>query len=616
MSQDYESKIKKLKDLARELPKESGVYLMKDAIGKVIYVGKAKNLRKRVKDYFFGRDERYQIKFLLKRIETFETIITDNEEQALLLERDLISKFKPKYNIRLKDDKNYLSIKIDTSEKWPRPQLVRRVEQDGARYYGPYTSGNQARDLLNIINETVPLRSCNDTVFNNRVRPCLEYQIKRCIAPCCLDIDENEYGQLVKQAQSILSGKTDEIVKQLEVQMQQASDNLDFELAAVNRDRITALGRFKDAQKFMSAGAENRDIFALYRDESLATLSVMEVRNGRVADNRNYHFEELALSNSEIIQSAIEQYYAADRLVPEELVLSDAPENQQLLGSYLKKIAGSKVTLTVPERGLKFRLVKLAALNAEKHFDLKFNAEDKLQKILKKLTKLCKLKQVPRRIECIDISNLQGSDIVGAVVSFYDGRPDKSRYKKFKISFQDKPDDFLAIYEVVKRHLSAGMRDAEFPDLLIIDGGKIQLKFALKAIEELKIEQEVIALAKARSKTAKKKAVPERIFIPESLDGEGGAIKLPAGEPLTQLVASIRDEVHRFVIGFHRARRDKRVFSSVLDEIPGLGAIRQKNLLKTFGSVEGIAKATLEDLKSNKIPENIARAILERLNPN
>ena len=196
MSQDYESKIKKLKDLARELPKESGVYLMKDAIGKVIYVGKAKNLRKRVKDYFFGRDERYQIKFLLKRIETFETIITDNEEQALLLERDLISKFKPKYNIRLKDDKNYLSIKIDTSEKWPRPQLVRRIEQDGARYYGPYTSGNQARDLLNIINETVPLRSCNDTVFNNRVRPCLEYQIKRCVAPCCLDIEASDYLKL------------------------------------------------------------------------------------------------------------------------------------------------------------------------------------------------------------------------------------------------------------------------------------------------------------------------------------------------------------------------------------------------------------------------------------
>ncbi len=594
------------------LPRSSGVYLMKDQEAKVVYIGKAKDLKVRLSSYFFGRDDRYQIKFLMQRVYQIQTIVTETEEQSLILERDLINKYKPRYNIRLKDDKNYLSIRVDTNAEWPRVELVRRVENDGAKYFGPYSYSYEVRELTELIHQTIPLRTCTDTVFHNRQRPCLEYQIKRCAGPCCLAVDPDQYSDWVKQATSLLNGQIQPIVKQLETQMEQSSQNLFFEDAAIARDRIEILKKFKQGQKYISSGTENRDIFALYREESLAVVAVMQVRSGRIAYNNNYPFELVDLPDEDLMQSVIEQYYLAGRDVPEEVVCNILPLSPDFIQNHLKIITGHKVPITEPQKGLKFRLVSLAMLNAQKYFELRFNSEVEYQNLAEELTKLCKLKQVPRRIECLDISNLQGSDIVGAIVSFYDGKPDKQNYRKYKISFQDQPNDFAAVKEVVKRRMQAAMENADFPDLLIIDGGQIQLRYAMEALEELKISQEIISLAKERTTEVRKFRVnkPERIYLPYA----NVPLELSAERKLTKLIAGIRDEVHRFVITFHRSQRAKRVFSSALDNIPGIGLKRKTLLLKAFGSIEEIKNASIEEVaQTGRMNLQLAETLLQKL---
>ncbi|MCB0337110.1 MAG: excinuclease ABC subunit C, partial [Bdellovibrionales bacterium] len=308
-SSENNPRLPELKAKVADFPTLPGVYLMRDREGDVIYVGKAKSLRTRVKSYFAGGDGRFQIEFLLRRIHDIENIVTDSEEQAFILERDLITKYKPRYNIRLKDDKAFLSIRIDEDDPWPRLELVRRVESDGARYFGPYTYSYELKTVMDVIKKVVPLRTCSNTVFFNRQRPCLEYQIKRCAGPCCLEVDADDYRRWVKQAISILEGKTAPIVKQLTTIMERASDELRFEDAALYRDRIQILENFSEGLKFVSTGGENRDVFALYREEGLATLSVLQVRNGRISGNSNYSFSNVAVSSEEVLESALEQYY-------------------------------------------------------------------------------------------------------------------------------------------------------------------------------------------------------------------------------------------------------------------------------------------------------------------
>lgn len=603
-----------LKERVAKFPKKPGVYLMRDAEDEVIYVGKAKDLRARVKTYFTGADGRYQIEFLMRRVEKIETIVSESEQRAFLLERDLISKYKPRYNIRLKDDKAYLSIRIDENEAWPRLTLVRKIVQDGARYFGPYTFSYELRNLLEIINRTLPLRTCSNTIFYNRQRPCLEYQIKRCAGPCCLQVDPEEYRTWVKHAMQILEGKTEIVEDELEKLMNLAAEDLRFEDASLYRDRLELLKKFKHGAELISSRGENRDVFAIYREEKLAALSVLMVRNGRVVDNKNYSFPLVEVSNQDIIESSIEQFYGSDREVPEEIIIGIQIDNLEFQEQRLKELKGTSVKFVIPKRGIKYRLLGLAQVNAHEHFIATFNAEERYREVSENLAKLFQLSQIPRKIECVDISNLQGSNIVGAHVVFFDGVPDKKNYRRYKISNQGKPDDFSAIYEVVYRRLTKSLETGDFPDLLIIDGGLGQLNAAIKAREDAGVKLELIGLAKMRSekleKAKKKEKKPERVF----LEGEETSIALDPNSEVTKLLQRIRDEAHRYVITFHRKSRSKRVIASKLDGIYGLGQERKTRLLKKFGSIENIACASAEELaKAGRMPKSLAQKVLREL---
>ena len=594
-------------------PRLPGVYLMKNRAGEVIYVGKAKDLRARVRTYFLGGDGRRQIAYLLQRVQAVEKIVTATEQQALVLERDLIAKYKPRYNIRLKDDSAFLSIRIDEHAAWPRLELVRTRENGGARYFGPYSFSYELRSMLEIIKRVVPLRTCADTVLYNRQRPCLEYQIKRCAGPCCLAADREQYRRWVRQAVSILEGRTDTLADELTAQMEKASAELRFEDAAALRDRLNVLTNFKAGAALVSSRGEARDVFALYREERLAALSVIKVRGGRVADSSNFSFEEVAVEDAEVLEGALLQFYERGREVPEEIVVPIELINQSMISEALSAKRKAAVEIIVPERGIKARLLDLAQLNAREHFVAVFDAETRYKELARELAVKLRLKQVPRRIECVDISNLQGSDIVGALVSFYDGVADKSAYRTYTISQEGKADDFAAISEVVGRRLESGTRDGALPDLLLIDGGPGQLAMALEARDVLGVELEMAAIAKLRVepdvRSAEITKKPERMY----LEGEKAPLELAPADETTRFLQRVRDEVHRFVIGFHRRRRAGRVFRSVLDEIPGVGPERRARLLRTFGSLQHIAEASLEEVaKAGRMPKGLAARVLER----
>lgn len=603
-----------LQSKAGEFPRSPGVYLMKDEAGTTIYVGKAKDLRARVKTYFLGGDGRRQIEFLMRRVRQIDHIVTATEEQAFILERDLITKFKPRYNIRLKDDKAYLSIRIDENRPWPRIELVRRVENDGARYFGPYTFSYEMKGVIEVIKRVVPLRTCTNTVFFNRQRPCLEYQIKRCAGPCCLPVEPELYREWVKQAIAILEGKTDATMAKLVTDMERASEQLRFEDAAVLRDRIDVLDRFVKGQHFPSHRGESRDAFGFTREDSRAAVCVLRIKSGRISDSITFSLTDVRVSDEELIEAAVEQFYEGGRDIPEEVVLPVDLENESIVRAGLKGRAGRVVEVLTAKRGPKHRLVQLATVNARQHYSTTFDAESRYQEVAQRLARVLGLRQIPRRIECVDISNFQGSDIVGAIVSFFDGAADKSRYRKYTISKQDKPDDFAAIHEVVTRRLTRGLEDVDLPDLLIIDGGAGQLKMALEARDALRLDLEIVALAKMRTehgrRSADRKIKPERFFT----EREGEPILLESSDEVTHLVQRIRDEVHRFVITFHRSRRAKRVFRSLLDEIPGIGPERRQRLLREFGSVSAMADAEPAALaKAGRMPLSLAMKVLAAL---
>ncbi len=607
--------LKAVEASVKHLPKLPGVYIMKDALGEVIYVGKAKSLRDRVRSYFSGGDGRYSIQYILARIASLEKIVTENEQQAFALESDLIKKFKPRYNIRLKDDKAYLHVRIDENAAWPRIELVRRVDDDGARYFGPYTFSYELRTLLDVIKKVVPLRTCSDTVFHNRQRPCLEYQIKRCAGPCCLEIEREKYMEWVNQAISVLEGNTRPLVSELEREMERASEDLRFEDAGVYRDRIDILQNFSTRHQYVASVGENRDVFALYREETLVALTVLQVRNGRIVGSKNFSFSEAVIQDDTLLESVLWQYYDGSREIPEEILVPLEFEGMQTLREALKERRGRALQLVIPKRGLKFRLLGLAELNAKEHFISTFHAEARYQAVAQELATLCRLTQVPRRIECVDISNFQGGSIVGALVCFFDGRPRKSDYRRYNISQQGKPDDFGAIFEVVHRRLRSGMQREDLPDLLVIDGGKGQLSKALEARDELGIDLDIVSLAKMKTQnpehhSSNVEKSPERIF----LEGESQAHFLASDAQVTHFLQTLRDEVHRFVITFHRKKRSQASHRSLLDEISGLSSESKRRLLREYGSVAGMIDIPVEEIaRIGRMTKALAKKVVDAI---
>jgi len=612
--QSAEEKIEVLRLQALNAPAEPGVYLMRDAAHVVIYVGKAKSLCARLKTYFSGGDGRYQIEFLLRRVVVFETIVTQTEEQAFILERDLIAKYKPRYNIRLKDDKSYLSIRIDERSEWPRLELVRRTENDGATYYGPYAFSGELRNLLEVIRKVIPLRTCSDSVLYNRQRPCLEYQIKRCCAPCCLPIPPEEYRDLLKQAVGILEGKTAATIKKMSAKMESAAEGLRFEEAAAWRDRVEVLESFQAGHSLITFRGENRDVFGMVREGESAAVCVLLVRNGRITESKPFVLDDVQVSDEELIEAVVQQFYEGGREIPCEIIVPFEMTNASVMEVGLAARRGGKVSVLFAQRGSKARLLDMAEINARASFVGARTKESEWDSVAEALRQTLGLRQSPRRVECVDISNFQGSDTVGAVVVFFDGVADKRAYRRYNLSHYESPNDFASIYEVVSRRLKRGAAENTLPDLLVIDGGAGQLSMALQARDELGLSVEIVALAKMRTESEVQSAdvtwKPERLFIP----GREESLLLDEGAPLTRFLSRIRDEVHRFVITFHREKRAKRVFQTRLDVVSGVSVEMRRRLLRHFQTVQAIGSAAPEEIASiGRMPITLARRIVVEL---
>jgi excinuclease ABC subunit C len=574
-----------------------GVYLLKDKHAKVIYVGKAKNLRARVRTYFRGGDERSQVRFLMQRVADLETLVTANDKEALILENNLIKQYKPRYNIRLKDDKSYVSVKVTVQDAWPRILVTRKIVKDGGKYFGPYTSAYSVRETLDTIRKVIPLRTCSNGVFRNRSRPCLEYQIKRCLGPCCLPVDREAYQRHLREAIMLLEGKSQQLVRQLEEEMHRAAADLCFEDAARLRDQVRAIERTQERQQVVAHWGEDQDVFGLYREGGFIEAQVLFVRQGKLTGNQAYSFEDFEFCDAEVVEALLTQFYQGDRYVPDEILVPVDLEDAEVRADYLGERKGKRVAVFRPQRGDKARLLEMAAENAAQSFRERQDTGRKHERMSEELQRKLHLRNAPKRIECFDISNIQGRLAVGSMVTFDEGEPDKSRYRRFRIKTVPEADDFRMMYEVLKRRFTRAKDEGSYPDLLVVDGGKGQLNVALEVMRELEInEVDAVGLAKDRVARSPQSTEithsEERVFLP----GRKNPVTLKRNSTALFLLQRVRDEAHRFAITYHRQLRSKERLRSVLDSIPGVGSTRRKRLLRHFGSVRRIREASIEAL--------------------
>ena len=569
------------------LPNAPGVYLMHDAKGKVIYVGKAIILKNRVRSYFRQSSRLSpKVEALVKHVADIETIVTANEMEALILECNLIKKYRPHYNISLKDDKTYPYLKITTQEDFPRVLVTRRVLTDGGKYFGPFADAGALHTNIKLIRSLFPLRHCRNLKAQ---RPCLQFHLQRCLAPCSGKVSKEEYGKMVESVILLLEGKLTELERELKAKMEKASEELRFEEAGRYRDTLRSLQYLKEEQKATTESGD-RDVVALARDASGACVQVFYVRKGKLLGRDNFFLESwLEEAQEEILEAFLKQYYSTDRYIPGEILLNVAPsqEENNLLSQWLSAKANHRVELLVPQRGLKHDLVTMAEANGLKFLEERVRKE-KLEEATAleaslQLAKAIGLKGPLARMDCFDISHTQGKETVASMVVFRHGAPSKKDYRRYKIqSAEGKPDDFKSMQEVVYRRY----RDMEdLPSLVVIDGGKGQLSSALEIIRGLGLsELPVIGLAKRE----------EEIFT----EGAHTSILLDKMSPALHLIQHLRDEAHRFAITYHRKLRAKRNLVSILDHVAGIGPKRRQALQKRFTSLESMRLATLEELKA------------------
>ncbi len=699
-----------IEELVERLPQEPGVYLMKDKKGRIIYVGKAGNLRQRVRSYFSesSGDGRAFIRLLNRLLGDIETMVTNNEKEALLLENILIKRHKPRFNVKLVDDKNYLALRLDPKARYPRLEVVRRIRDDGARYFGPYHSAGACRQTLQVVNRHFKLRTCTDHVLNSRSRPCLQYQIKRCDAPCVFPLPPSQYGEQVRDVGLFLDGKNHELLDRLRARMLQASDETRFEVAGALRDQLRSLERTLEEQRIVSAQFLDQDIFGYFRQGDVMEVAVLQIRQGKLLGRRSFRFAEQEFPDHESISAFVGLYYDASNAIPDEVLLPIDIEDLAAKQEWLRErrvehsttVGGAgdsstraRVEVLVPKRGPRRQLVELANKNAAVNYSTRRNQKRDVEDSLAKLQRRLGLKRLPQRIECFDISHLQGSDTVASRVVFVNGEPARSEYRTFKVRSVGN-DDFSAMYEVLSRRFrrarqlaeveaesattaasatpeaappasastpssapsgyspaaqaarrqavlisardagtasyrsdaaargadsrsgvaessdslileeSVGMEEGAaaaptsswaLPDLLVIDGGKGQLATALVALKDVGInwsaELDVIGLAKERTDSEGEEH-PDRVFLPRTKD----PIRLRPNTAEMFVLSRIRDEAHRFAVGFHRKLRKKRSLQSQLDEIRGLGPKRRAALLRGLGSVKAIRAASLDEL--------------------
>ncbi len=587
------------------VPRKPGIYIHRSASSEILYVGKSSSLRNRLRSYFSSqRGMSPKSKDLVERIADFEYIVTESEQEALLLENNLIKEHQPHYNARLKDDKSYPFIKVDLAEEFPRIYITRQMEDDGARYFGPFASSGSVRKTLDLLKHLFPYRSCTKKITGKDERPCLEYHIKRCVAPCTGYASRDDYIFVIEQVVKFLEGDTGEVIKDIENEIWAAADRLEFERAAILRDRMRAIERVRERQKVVGQGSEDMDALGIARRSNEAWIELFFIRHGAVIGRDHFTMEGVDdKDDAEVISAFISQFYHKTFQIPKIILSPFTIDDRQVLEDWLTEKRKTKVSIITPQKGAKKRLADMVAENA---------SQGLLQLTLKRLTNKSaaveavaalqeelSLSKLPERIECYDISHIQGTHIVASMVVFHGGRPRSAEYRRFKIKAKQSNDDFASMYEVIYRRFLRLKNDeasenndrqelSSFnhkPDFVLVDGGRGQLNSALEALLQLGFTDiSLAALAKRE----------EEIYIPDCPT----PIRLPRESHALMLLQRVRDEAHRFAVTFHRSSRSKSAMKSVFDDVVGIGPKRKKILLKKFGSVKGVRLAKTEDIAS------------------
>ena len=586
----------KLREKIAVAPREPGIYLMRDGEGKVLYVGKAKDLRKRVQAYSDGRDARFMIPHLISRTQDVEFVITGTEKEALILENNLIKEHRPRYNVDFRDDKAFYHLRLDPREAYPRFSLIRRPVRDGAKYYGPYPSGGAARDTLDFVHSVFPMRTCRDREMAARRRPCLEYEIGRCLAPCVSLVDEAVYRQMVDDSLAFLEGRRTELLRGLRKRMGEAADALQFETAARLRDRIAAVERTLERQRMEDVTGKDRDVFGVARSGDRTQVCMIRVRRGRIVGREVFPVVRLFWETGDILSSVLKQYYDGQAEIPPEIVVPLMPEDGEVVEEWLSEKRERRIALLSPVRGRAKDIVGMASRNAEHLLAADGLKRDDPEEILRMLADFLHLRRIPDRIEAFDISNLGGAEAVGAMVVFQRGAARKSAYRRFRVRTVEGADDYGMMYEVLRRRYG---KKENLPDLLMIDGGKGQLGVALSVFRDCGIEGvDVIGLAKERREAHPLPGMADRSQERVYLPGRRDPVYPARRPPVLHLLQRIRDEAHRFAVSYHRTLRQKRDFRSPLDAVPGIGAGKKKALLRHFGDMGKIRTASAEELQA------------------
>jgi excinuclease ABC subunit C len=579
-----------LQEQAAELPTSAGVYIFRDRRGEVLYVGKAINLRARVRQYIQGHDERFMVRYLVAAAETVEALPVRTEKEALILENQLIKQHQPRFNSKLRDDKNFLHLRIDPKARWPRFTLVRKIRDDHARYFGPYASATNARRTLAFLGRSFPLRTCTDAVLASRKKPCLLYQMHRCIGPCVDLCTPSHYDDVLQDALLFLSGKDKELTRRLQERMFAAADAEQFEEATRLRDVLTTLKSALDHQSVVDVRLGDRDVWALYREGERGAVAMVPIRGGHMAQPFVTPFEGEVAEDGELLSAFVNGWYAAE--IPPEVLLGSEPPDLAALQDVLTERRGAKVSVAVPKRGEKVRVLELAEQAAKTRYATTHSADERLTHGLETLAEIVGLEVPPYRIECYDNSNLLGQDPVASQVVFLDGKPARAEYRRYKVKTVVGADDFATMAEILGRRLRRAIEDGNFPDLIVVDGGRGQLNAAEAVLRELGLgDLAMIGLSKPR--TERKRGdldAVDKIILRDNPD----PVILDEHHPTLRLLQHIRDQAHETAIGFHRKTRSKSHLKSALDDIDGLGPTRRKALLGHFGSVKGIREATIE----------------------
>lgn len=608
-----------LQEQAARLPHTTGVYLFKDRKGEVLYVGKANDLHARVRQYITGQDGREMVAFLVKSAHTIDVVQVRTEKEALILEATLIKEHQPRYNVRLLDGANFLHLRIDPRGEWPRYSMARKIGADsrrGVRYIGPIPAAGRAWTTLSFVNRRFPLRTCTDRELKSRKRPCLLYQMRRCLGPCVNLCSREEYDAVVQESLMFLEGRSSDLLDRLREQMLAHSEALEFEEAGRIRDRIRAIEAVTERQQVVDRRGVNRDIWGVYREAERGVAVRIPVREGRMLEPEPLRIEGALEDDPALLSSLLNRYYEVGALLPTELLLPITPEGMDGLAELFSERKGRKVTLRVPVRGDKRRLVGLAEANAKLTLERAQSAAEKTRQTLSALQRICRLPRLPRRIECFDNSNIQGSDPVASMVVYLDGKPARSLYRRYVVKTIEGADDFATMGEILTRRFRRSLEDNtgnwRRPDLLVVDGGKGQLNVALDVLNRLNItDVPAIGLSKPRTERRRgDRQTPDKIVLP----GIKNPIVLRNNHPALHLLQVIRDESHKTAVQFHRKRRRKRQFTSALDGINGVGPSRKRTLLKHFGGIAAIAAAKPSDIAA--LPgfgDALAQTVLDAL---